>query len=62
MNAFASLVSLHLAGEEQKALPDDLTLDTLPSKVTLTRTDAALTAYGGLVARSGFLKHLNQPS
>ena len=58
MNAFASLVSLHLAGEEQKARPDDLTLDTLPGKFTLTRTDAALTAYGGLVAWSGFLKHL----
>jgi hypothetical protein len=58
MNAFTSLVSLHLAGEEQNAQPDDLTLDTLPGKFTLTRTDAALTAYGGLVAWSGFLKHL----
>ena len=58
MNAFTSLVSLHLSGEEQNALPDDLTLDTLPGKFTLTRTDAALTAYGGLVAWSAFLKHL----
>jgi len=57
MNTFASLVSLHLSGEAQKPLPDDLTLDTLPGKFTLTRTDAALTAYGGMVAWSGFLKH-----
>lgn len=58
MNASTSLVSLHLAGEGQDALPDDLTLDTLPGKFTLTRTDASLTAYGGLVAWSSFLKHL----
>ena len=59
MNAPTSLVSLHLAGEEEKDLPDALTLDTLPGKFTLTRTDAALTAYGGLVAWSAFLKHLD---
>ena len=58
MSPSASLVSLHLAGEEQIPCPDDLTLDTLPGKFTLTRTDAALTAYGGLVAWSAFLKHL----
>ncbi len=58
MNTSTSLVSLHLAGEGQNAQPDGLTLDTLPGKFTLTRTDAALTAYGGLVAWSGFLKHL----
>jgi hypothetical protein len=58
MSALTSLVSLHLAGEVQDAQPDDLTLDTVPGKSTLTRTDAALTAYGGLVAWSGFLKHL----
>lgn len=58
MNASTSLVSLHLAGEAENVLPDALTLDTLPGKFTLTRTDAALTAYGGLVAWSGFLKHL----
>lgn len=58
MSLSASLVSLHLAGEEQIPAPDDLTLDTLPGKFTLTRTDAALTAYGGLVAWSAFLKHL----
>ncbi len=58
MNTSTSLVSLHLAGEDQNARPDDLILDTLPGKFTLTRTDAALTAYGGLVAWSGFLKHL----
>jgi hypothetical protein len=58
MNTVTSLVSLHLAGEEQNTQPDDLPLDTLPGKFTLTRTDAALTAYGGLVAWSGFLKHL----
>ena len=58
MSSSASLVSLHLAGEEQSPSRDDLTLDTLPGKFTLTRTDAALTAYGGLVAWSAFLKHL----
>ena len=54
MNTSASLVSLHLTGEGQ----DDLALDTLPGKITITRTDAALTPYGGLAAWSGFLKHL----
>lgn len=54
MNASASLVSLHLAGEGQ----DDISLDTLPGKITVTRTDEALTPYGGLAAWSGFLKHL----
>jgi hypothetical protein len=58
MNPSTSLVSLHLAGEEPSAQLDGLTLDTLPGKFTLTRTDAALTAYGGLVAWSSFLKHL----
>ncbi|MCU0772704.1 MAG: hypothetical protein MUE94_13190 [Verrucomicrobia bacterium] len=58
MNAFTSLVSLHPAGEEQSTQPDALPLDTLPGKFTLTRTDAALTTYGELVAWSGFLKHL----
>jgi hypothetical protein len=38
MNASTSLVSLHLAGEDQNARPDGLTLDTLPGKFTLTRT------------------------
>ena len=54
MSHFASLVSLHLAGEEPNPPADDVTLDTLPGKFTLTRTDDALTAYGGLVAWSGF--------
>lgn len=54
MNTSASLVSLHLMGEGQ----DDIALDTLPGKITITRTDAALTPYGGLAAWSGFLKHL----
>jgi hypothetical protein len=54
MNPSASLVALHLAGEGQ----DAITLDTLPGKFTITRTDAALTPYGGLAAWSGFLKHL----
>ena len=58
MNASSSLVSLHLAGEGQNDAGHAVTLDTLPGKFTLTRTDAALTAYGGLVAWSGFLKHL----
>lgn len=56
MNTSTSLVSIHLSGEEENAIPDALTLDTLPGK--FTRTAAALTAYGGLVAWSGFLKHL----
>ena len=53
MNPSASLVSLHLVGEDQ----DDIALDTLPGKITPTRTDAALTPHGGLAAGSGFLKH-----
>jgi hypothetical protein len=57
MSNYSSMVSLHLRGEAQNPLLDDVTLDTLPGKFTLTRTDAALTAYGGLVAWSGFLKH-----
>ncbi len=55
MNASTSLVSLHLAGEAENVIPDALTLDTLPGK--FTRTDDALTAHGGLVAWSAFLKH-----
>lgn len=58
MNPSTSLVSLHLAGEAKNTPPDDLTLDTLPGRFTRTRTDAALSAYGGLVAWSAFLKHL----
>jgi hypothetical protein len=58
MNAFTSMIFLHLGGEGQNDSADDLTLDTLPGKFTLTRPDAALTAYGGLVAWSGFLKRL----
>jgi hypothetical protein len=54
MNPSASLVSLHLAGEGK----DEISLDTLRGKFTITRTDAALTSYGGLAAWSGFLKHL----
>jgi hypothetical protein len=54
MNPFTSLVSLHLAGERR----DEISLDALPGKFTITRTDAALTPYGGLAAWSGFLKHL----
>ncbi len=48
------MVSLHLSGEEK----DEVTLEALPGKFTVTRTDAALTAYGGLVGWSSFLKHL----
>src|ERR1035437_3739846 len=54
MNASATLVSVHLAGEGK----DEIVLDTLPGKFTVTRTDEALTPYGGLAAWSGFLKHL----
>jgi hypothetical protein len=48
------LVSLHLAGEADS----ELRLPTLGGQVTITRTDAALTPYGGLVAWSAFLRHL----
>jgi hypothetical protein len=54
MNASAALVSVHLAGEGK----DEIVLDTLLGKFTVTRTDEALTPYGGLAAWSGFLKHL----
>lgn len=54
MNTSASLVSVHLAGEGK----DEISLDALPGKITITRTDSALTPYGGLAAWSGFLKHL----
>ena len=54
MSTFASLVSIHLAGEGK----DEISLETLPGKFTITRTDEALTPYGGLAAWSGFLKHL----
>ena len=54
MNPCASLVCLHLAGEGK----DDISLDTLSGKIAITRTDAALTPYGGLAAWSGFLKYL----
>jgi hypothetical protein len=54
MSTLASLVSVHLAGEGK----DEISLDTLPGKFTITRTDEALTPYGGLAAWSGFLNHL----
>src|ERR1035437_1481947 len=54
MNASATLVSVHLAGEGK----DEIVLDMLPGKFTVTRTDEALTPYGGLAAWSGFLQHL----
>src|ERR1035437_7022586 len=44
MNASATLVSVHLAGEGK----DEIVLDTLPGKFTVTRTDEALTPSGGL--------------
>ena len=50
MNAIATLVSVHLVGEGK----DEICLDTLPGKITVTRTDEALTPYGGLAAWSGF--------
>ena len=54
MPTTASQVSLHLAGEEK----DEIVLATLTGRMPLTRTDEALTAYGGLAAWSGFLQHL----
>ena len=54
MRDSAELVSVHLSGEDT----DGVALDTLRGKFTITRTDAALTPYGGLAAWSSFLKHL----
>jgi hypothetical protein len=54
MSTYASLVSVHLAGEDK----DEISWDTLPGKFTVTRKDEALTPYGGLAAWSGFLKRL----
>lgn len=54
MTTSAELVSVHLTGEDT----DGIALDTLRGKFTVTRTEAALTPYGGLAAWSGFLKHL----
>jgi hypothetical protein len=54
MNPSASVVSVHLAGEGR----DEIALDALPGKFTVTRTDEALTADGGLAGWSGFLKPL----
>ena len=54
MNTSALLVSFHLKGET----PDNIALDALPVKITITRTDAALMLYGGLAAWSGFPNHL----
>jgi len=39
MSTFASLVSFHVAGEGK----DEISLDTLPGKFTVMRTDEALT-------------------
>ena len=46
MSTFTSLVSDHLAGEGR----DEISLDTLAGKFTITCTDEALTPYGGLAA------------
>ena len=53
MSTIASLVSVHFAGEGK----DEISLDTLSGKLTVTRTEAGLTPYGDLAAWSGFLKH-----
>ena len=50
----ASLVSVHLEGEGK----DEVCLDTLSGKFTITRTAEALTPSSGLAAWRGFLKHL----
>lgn len=54
MSHYTSRVSVHLKGDGR----DEISLDTLPGKFTIVRTDGALTPYGGLAAGSGFLKHL----
>ena len=54
MSTIASLVSVHLEGEGK----DEVCLDTLSGKFTITRTAEALTPSGGLAAWRGFLKHL----
>jgi hypothetical protein len=45
---------LHLLGERDS----EINLPTLGGKVTIDRTDEALTPYGGLAAWSAFIKHL----
>jgi hypothetical protein len=54
MSTNTSPVTVHLEGEGK----DEIALDTLLGKITITRTEEALTPYGGLAAWSGFLKHL----
>src|SRR5487761_2051799 len=54
MSMASGAVSGCAPGEGQ----DEIVLDTRPGKFTVTRTDEALTPYGGLAAWSGFLKHL----
>ena len=54
MNDFQGPISVHPVSE---ALAD-IQLTTLGGKATVSRTDEALTPYGGLVAWSAFLKHL----
>lgn len=54
MSTIASQVTVHLAGEGK----DEICLDTLRGKIRIERSEQALTAYGGLAAWSGFLKHL----
>src|SRR5487761_2266327 len=53
MSMASGAVSGCAPGEGQ----DEIVLDTRPGKFTVTRTDEALTPYGGLAAWSGFLKH-----
>jgi hypothetical protein len=54
MNASASLISIHLAGEGK----DEISLDTLSGKFSVSRTEEVLTPYGGLAGWRSFLKHL----
>jgi hypothetical protein len=54
MSTFASLVSVHLEGEGK----EEISLDTLPGKFTITRTDEALIA----LRRAGRVERLSQAS
>lgn len=54
MSTSVMVKDLHLLGEGDS----ELNLPTLGGKVSIDRTDEALTPYGGLAAWSAFIKHL----
>ena len=55
----AAFPSVHLDLSVRGEGKDEMSLETLPGRFTITCTEEALTPYGGLAAWSGgFLKHL----